>query len=406
MSFKVLIIGGGSCGLALAQGLRKHGIDYTLYERDSADEYHNRPRDWGSLLHWGQDYTRQCLPDDFWERRAEMWVDPFHDYESSSASFLWDAKTGAELSQPPARVGTVRVSRRKVRVLLSEGLKIEFGKRLRSLEEDGDEIVAWFGDGSSTRGSMVVGCDGGKSRVREFVVGREAARGFDTDYTQINTWARLPRETAKALRQKHPIISQAFHPDLPAMGLVAVLDVPTKDAPPEEWKFQIFSGWEGEPRKADLDSPEKAMRHFKAAFKQIAEPFRSVGEALPEDHVLPVDDGWNFKPTGDFEWNNHGGKVTLAGDAAHSMLSHRGQDLNNAIMDAALVVEAITKAHENPRNLSDAIQEYEDEMRPRGSREVEMTLAVVHSLRQRDFAKSPLFTIGFKKPQREEAATS
>ena len=35
------------------------------------------------------------------------------------------------------------------------------------------------------------------SRVREFVFGR---RGFGTDYTQINTWATLPRETAKAVR--------------------------------------------------------------------------------------------------------------------------------------------------------------------------------------------------------------
>lgn len=404
MSFKVLVIGGGNCGLALAQGLRKHGIDYAVYERDSADEYHNRPRDWGALLHWGQDYIRQCLPDDIWERRTEMWVDPFHDYENSSASFLWDAKTGAELTQLPARVGTVRVSSRKVRVLLSQGLKIEFGKKLKSLEEDSGEMVAWFEDGTSARGSMVVGCDGGKSKVREFVVGKDAARGFDTDYTLINTWARLPRETAKALRQKHPIISLAFHPDLQAMGMIAILDVPTKDASPEEWKFQILSGWKGEPRKVDLERSEKAMQHFKAAFKQIAEPFHSVGEAFPEDHILPVDDGWNFKPAGDFEWNNHGGKVTLAGDAAHSMLPHRGQALNNAIMDAAMVVQAIKKARENQRDLADTIQEYEDEMRPRGSREVDMTLEVMHSLQRRDFATSPLFRFGFKKPQGDGAA--
>jgi len=67
------------------------------------------------------------------------------------------------------------------------------------------------------------------------------------------------------------------------MGLVAILDVPTKDAPLEEWKFQIFSGWQGDPRKADLDSSKKAMRHFNAAFEQIAE--RGEGGHAEELHM-------------------------------------------------------------------------------------------------------------------------
>ena len=50
-NFSVLNVGGGYCGLALAQGLREADIAYTLYERDSTEEYHKRPRGWGSLLH-------------------------------------------------------------------------------------------------------------------------------------------------------------------------------------------------------------------------------------------------------------------------------------------------------------------------------------------------------------------
>jgi len=39
----------------------------------------------------------------------------------------------------------------------------------------------------------------------------------------------------------------------------------------------------------------------------------------------------------------------------------QGASLNNAIMDAAMVLQAIKKAHENQLNLLDTIQVYEDE---------------------------------------------
>ena len=314
--FHVLVIGAGSCGLALAQGLRKSGVPYTIFERDSAEDYHQRPRDWGSLLHWGQQYMEKCLPQDLWERRSEMYVDPWDDYDSHSAALLWNAKTGEEIKRPDGD-RTVRLSRRKIRILLSEGLNMEYSKRLSKISTEGDTVTAHFQDGTSATGSLLVACDGGRSKSREFVVGPDAAKGFDSGYTFINTWSKLPAEVALGLRAKHPIISQAMHPDISVGALIATLDVPYQGSPPNEWRFQVYTGWKGTPRRADLDTPEKAMQFFKQRFEYIVEPFHSVGKAFPDSHILPVDDGWNFKPVGDFIWDNQGGKVTLAGDAAH-----------------------------------------------------------------------------------------
>ena len=47
---KVLIIGGGLGGLACAQGLRKHGIPYEIFERDESPN--SRTQGWALSLHW------------------------------------------------------------------------------------------------------------------------------------------------------------------------------------------------------------------------------------------------------------------------------------------------------------------------------------------------------------------
>ena len=49
----------------------------------------------------------------------------------------------------------------------------------------------------------------------------------------------------------------------------------------------------------------------------MCEPFRTAGVALPEDEILPIDQSQQWAP---IEWDNQRGTVTLAGDAAHSML--------------------------------------------------------------------------------------
>jgi 2-polyprenyl-6-methoxyphenol hydroxylase-like FAD-dependent oxidoreductase len=317
-SFWVLIIGGGSCGLTLAQGLKKHNSPYTLYERGTVEEFTHRSRDWGSLLHWGKPYLEKCLPQELYARRAEMYVDPLFEYETVSASLISDGETGKEIKRPPSLEGAVRVSRGKIRRLFSQSLNIEYGKRLDKIIHDENTITAHFADGSTATGSILIGCDGGHSKTHEYIIGPKAAKGFGTDYTMMNTWKRLPAEKALALRAKHPIISQSINTDTPWGNLIAILDKPSEGSPPEKWKFQVYSGWRRHPRKADLDMPEKSLAHFKMVLEQQAEPFKSVSATFKEGDVVPVDAGWNFAPRKEFAWDNPGGRVTIAGDAAHS----------------------------------------------------------------------------------------
>lgn len=122
--------------------------------------------------------------------------------------------------------------------------------------------------------------------------------------------------------------------------------------------------------------------------------------------------------------------MTLAGDAAHSMLprksvhSHaikpevteltmpcaeRGQGLNNAIKDASDIVDSIVAAMNGQKTFKDAITEYEAEMKPRGAKEVALSLEQALKARKTDTLKdSPIFKQGWKRDDAEvvEAPTA
>ena len=79
------------------------------------------------------------------------------------------------------------------------------------------------------------------------------------------------------------------------------------------------------------------------------------------------------------------------------MLPHRGQGLNNAICDAAKIVDALVKVQNGEQSLADAIREYENEMRPRGAEEVMLTYQQMMLTAEGRFGESALAGIGFNK---------
>jgi len=63
------------------------------------------------------------------------------------------------------------------------------------------------------------------------------------------------------------------------------------------------------------------MEFYRSWVSTMCEPFRTAGLKLAEDEVIPIYSGQQWAPT--MEWDNKGGKFTLAGDAAHSMLPRK-----------------------------------------------------------------------------------
>jgi hypothetical protein len=99
-----------------------------VFEREDYSSYQTRPREWGMTLHWGQAYINKCIPPDLQARFNEVHCDPFYGDQDLTLPH-YNGKTGEKLFAMPGE-RPVRISRRKLRNLLSEGLDIQvWGKK-------------------------------------------------------------------------------------------------------------------------------------------------------------------------------------------------------------------------------------------------------------------------------------
>lgn len=92
---------------------------------------------------------------------------------------------------------------------------------------------------------------------------------------------------------------------------------------PASWKFQNYIGWWGPPYAKDLQDMKTRIKYYKSFISSFCEPFRTAGLKLGDDDSIPIYPGQQWSP--DMPWDNRGGRVTLAGDAAHSMVPRKSR---------------------------------------------------------------------------------
>ena len=260
-------------------------------------------------------------------------------------------------------------------------------------------MTATFADGSTAEGSLVVGCDGANSIVRECILGKDAAQVEDLDIQMLNVSTTFPKETAMLQRMGHPVFKNSYHPD-GFMWWQSIQDVKDPDAP-ETWLFQNVISWIGKPRAEDLPDSASRMKYWKEHAQNFAEPWRSVGRDLPDDLPVIVDRTTVWRPTMDWT-EKFGHRVTLAGDAAHPMPPHRGQGLNNALQDAAVLAEELKAVKANEKSLSEAVAAFEKDMKQRTLQEIPISIAQAQMVHSYDtLMNAPFFKHGMNKYREE-----
>ncbi|MFI0349081.1 FAD-dependent oxidoreductase [Actinomadura sp. 9N407] len=381
MPLHVIIIGAGTGGMCLAQGLLRAGISVAVYERD-------RTRSDGlygyriGIDPTGNKALKESLPPELFDTfvatcaRAPRYLNVLTERLRSVASFPLrpdDDELDSERS----------VSRMTLRQVLLTGLEdvVRFDKTFTHYETKADgTVTAYFEDGTSATGDVLVAADGTGSRVRRQYLPHAEV----TDSGIISVAAKVPLvpETRKLLRPEVLNgISMLFAPK----GAFCILHVMEfkwdRDATVKEGIGETDAGliakWPG----LLYDNTRDYINWgFSMPRERLpSDVLRMEGEAL-KDLVLAKTPGWHpdlrrlfaladpsscvpielrsSKPVAPWVTTT----VTLLGDAIHTMTPGRGVGGNTALRDAALLRRALVSAHNGDRGLLDALADYETEM--------------------------------------------
>lgn len=296
-------------------------------------------------LHWVVPALQSLMPDELLGRIQSTQTDPNAPTKDADRLPFVNGQTGELLNEIKSDK-FYRLRRDKIRALLLEGLDVPWGKAVSRLiySADGKTITARFTDGTENTGSLLIASDGPHSTVRILLVGPDKAKVTPIDFATTMCFTQHSLERALFLRAKphHPLYQVAPHPN----GCFGWLRLHDGDYPdhPESWICYHYISFREPSYVIYNKSNAEHVAHQKELAKKFTESFKSVFEWMPDDHPVWYGKLRQRDPSEpEHIWDNHNGRVTLAGDAAHPMTFQRVQGLNHAIQDSFLLCKGIER---------------------------------------------------------------
>ncbi|NEI68934.1 NAD(P)-binding protein [Rhizobium lusitanum] len=377
--FHVVIIGAGLGGLCLAQGLKRAGIHFDVYERDPAAD--SRLQGYRIRIDTdGQRALEACLPQGQFDLfratasispRSGRFLTPQLQPIAGRTPMSWD--TGEDEDE-----GDLSVNRLTLREILLAGIEdhVHFDHALTQYRclDDG-RVEVQFENASVVSCNLLVGADGVNSQVRRQLA--PYAEPADTGSICVYGKSELPRNGAADLLEDGTTVIFAdgctaifdlmrFRDEFPV--LAGSLAPDCRLTPVSDYLYWALIG----PRRRlgletydhTRDLPvllRTAMRGWRPELRQIIG--RSKAEAVA---ALPVRTGrpdalWPF------------GAVTLIGDAIHAMSPAGGLGANTALEDARTLSQILAAAGKEPRTTCTALLDYEADMRERATRAIDIS---------------------------------
>ncbi|KAK8059961.1 FAD dependent oxidoreductase [Apiospora saccharicola] len=326
MAKPVLIVGAGIVGLTIAHGFKKANIPFEIYERD--EDTNVRPQGWALTLHWVLPYLERLLDAETFARLETVQVDPeFARHDTGNFLFLNLATEEVKFKFRPT----------------SDTDSTAKGSGEEAAPHGGG-VSAIMQDGTSVSGALLIGVEGTNSRIRRFLV-PDGYDNYQLPTRMMGVKLEMTEDQVAPLRRLDPLLFQGAHPTTGTFMWFSILDL--LKGPDDEIPESNGDRLKQMRTKADGLSP---------TFDRV---IQNIPGTVPVIEVKLVD--WVPAPN----WDNRGGSVTLAGDAAHAMTMYRGEAANHGILDAYLLVKAITSIYNGEMEQKDAIDAYEAELRRR-----------------------------------------
>ncbi|MBB2914433.1 salicylate hydroxylase [Streptosporangium becharense] len=343
---KIAIVGGGLGGLTAALLLRQAGVDAVVYEQTA------ELREVGAGIVVGPNMARPLARAGLGEELASFAVPldaawEFRRWEDGRV--LFSQPMGEECRRLYG-IDCYVAHRADMLAMLLRALPAEAvrtDRRLETLHQDGEQVELVFtdsrGEKTTATADAVIGADGIHSTVRPLLVEEEKPRFSGLCAYRLLVDAEQAPELVLRRVQTLWLGPGRHFVHYPIRDKKLVNIVAT--VPAGDWRIE---SWTAEGRIEDL------AREFETWDPRVRELIASADStkrwALYDRSPLP-------------RWTD--GRVTLLGDAAHSMVPYFGQGAAQAVEDAAVLAGCLREATRD--TVGAALLRYEEIRRPRAT---------------------------------------
>jgi 2-polyprenyl-6-methoxyphenol hydroxylase-like FAD-dependent oxidoreductase len=236
-------------------------------------------------------------------------------------------RTSLNIAHAADRYGfpTKAISRARLLERLADGLPdglVDYGLACRTVAQDNGQVTATFSDGSTATGGLLIGADGHHSAVRTCLWGEGAVQP-----ATFGTWQGI---------SPIDIDLTHSHRSLMITGREGACGLMPAGNGLLQWWFDVR--WS----PSDMQ-PAAPLTELRRRFGRWASPVPEVLAAASEDDLAFFGHHWNkVRRT----WGE--GRITLVGDAAHTMPPTLGQGANQTLEDAWVLGRELAKDGDDP----------------------------------------------------------
>ncbi|QHS58806.1 FAD-dependent oxidoreductase [Chitinophaga agri] len=369
---KVAIIGGGPGGLTLARLLQMKGVDVTVYERDVDAEARVQGATLDLHFESGLKAIKAMgLRDAFlanYRPGAEKGrvIDKYGQvvYDEHSMNF----NATVDLLDLESEYARPEIDRAPLRDMLLDSLQpstVVWNRQFKNMTPAGYGWQIEFSNGDTVTADIVIGADGGNSKVRPFVTDiRPSYAGVVIVQGNVSHAATTVPQASELLKGGKVYVhadGKYLHISSKGDGSIDFYFVQEK---PEGW-------WNSS--GIDFSDGQQVLTWFLSetpGWNNVWAPLFEKADSpylLRPQYCIPFDQSWEPHAN-----------VTLLGDAAHIM-PPSGEGVNLAMLDALDLAECLTS--EGFSDVKAAIAAYEAAMQERGTAEARSSIEMSQWMR-------------------------